>query len=160
MTQPEIKPPTKKTFHFPKSKAATGEAKKKRGKSRTPAQAPAAVAAATAATAAVAAPETTANAAAQTTKRGKQAKPAKKDKLVRDSFKLPGSEYARIGVLKKKCLANGLRVRKSDLLRAGLQMLENSTQEHLVAAIGSLVAGKAVKANNADKAAKTRRAKA
>jgi hypothetical protein len=47
----------------------------------------------------------------------------KKPKLVRDSFTIPELEYAQLAELKQRCLDAGLAVKKSELLRAGLQAL-------------------------------------
>ncbi len=46
-----------------------------------------------------------------------------KVKVVRDSFTIPKSEYAAIAELKKRALAQGSEVKKSELLRAGLMLL-------------------------------------
>ncbi len=47
----------------------------------------------------------------------------KKPKLVRDSFTFPESEYKKIGLLKQRALAAGREIKKSELLRAGLDVL-------------------------------------
>lgn len=47
----------------------------------------------------------------------------KKTKLVRDSFTIPELEYAQLAALKQRCMAAGVAVKKSELLRAGLQAL-------------------------------------
>ncbi|RAR59877.1 hypothetical protein C7401_1106 [Paraburkholderia unamae] len=65
-------------------------------------------------------------------------KRAKKDKVVRDSFTMPKADYDRIASLKQKCLEAGVSVKKSELLRAGLQLLEASSEKRLVAAIAAL----------------------
>ena len=49
----------------------------------------------------------------------KTAKP-KKAKLVRDSFTMPESEYNLIAEVKKRCLARGESVKKSEVLRAAI----------------------------------------
>lgn len=49
----------------------------------------------------------------------KIAKP-KKAKLVRDGFTMPESEYDLLAAVKKRCLANGLDVKKSEVLRAAI----------------------------------------
>jgi hypothetical protein len=67
---------------------------------------------------------------------------AKKEKVVRDSFTMPKSDYARIATLKQKCLANGVHIKKSELLRAGLVMLENATVKNLLGVVGGLEAVK------------------
>ena len=53
------------------------------------------------------------------------AKPAKahKPKLVRDSFTMPKDEYQVIDALKRRALGLQKQVRKSELLRAGIQAL-------------------------------------
>lgn len=55
----------------------------------------------------------------------KAAKPAKvkKPKLVRDSYAMPETEYARIGELKKRLAVLGRDVKKSELLRGGIALL-------------------------------------
>jgi hypothetical protein len=50
-----------------------------------------------------------------------------KVKVVRDSFTMPQNDYALIGELKQKALDGGLHIKKSELLRAGLRMLTNSS---------------------------------
>lgn len=54
-----------------------------------------------------------------------------KNKVVRDSFTMPENEYSVIAALKKKCLAAGVAVKKSELLRAGLKALSGMTQTNL-----------------------------
>jgi hypothetical protein len=44
----------------------------------------------------------------------------KKVKLVRDAFAFPESEYKLIAAVKKRCLAKGLGVKKSEVLRAAI----------------------------------------
>lgn len=56
------------------------------------------------------------------------AKPEKKEKkakvkVVRDSFTMPQVDYDFIAEIKQKALKAGLHVKKSELLRAGLQVL-------------------------------------
>jgi len=65
-------------------------------------------------------------------------KRAKKDKVVRDSFTMPRTDYQRMALLKRKCLEAGVAVRKSEILRAGLQLLESAPQNQLLAAIAAL----------------------
>lgn len=129
---------TKKAFHFPKSTvpgeeqseaqtptANVGADKIKRAKSR-------------ASDAASASPEVAAPVpkAAGNTK----VKRAKKDKVVRDSFTMPKADYERIALLKRKCLEAGVAVKKSELLRAGLQLLDSASSKQLVATIAALEA--------------------
>ena len=47
----------------------------------------------------------------------------KKPKLVRDSFTIPKNEYEAIASLKERALKQGLSIKKSELLRAGLMTL-------------------------------------
>ena len=53
----------------------------------------------------------------------KKSKKDRKDKIVRDSFTMPQSEYRKIAEIKEACLKAGLRVKKSEVLRAGLKAL-------------------------------------
>ncbi len=59
----------------------------------------------------------------------KKSKPAvtpdkdKKPKLVRDSFTIPKDEYAAFDLLKARAMSQGLAIKKSELLRAGLMVL-------------------------------------
>lgn len=53
----------------------------------------------------------------------KAKKPVNKAKVVRDSFTMPQNDFEKIAELKQLCLKNGLRVKKSELLRAGLHEL-------------------------------------
>lgn len=59
----------------------------------------------------------------------------KKVKLVRDSFSLPKAEYASIDALKKRAMAMGMSVKKSELLRAGLMWLNGASDSALKAAL-------------------------
>jgi len=47
----------------------------------------------------------------------------KKPKLVRDSFTIPKNEYEAIASLKERALKQGVSIKKSELLRAGLMTL-------------------------------------
>ncbi len=140
MTVATTRKATKKAFHFPKS-AASAEEQSEAAKPAAPAQA--AVKAKrkkavpkAAATPANGAAEAPAPAAAPAEK--VKARRVKKDKVVRDSFTMPKTDYQRIALLKRKCLEAGVEVRKSELLRAGLQMLEAAPQKRLLAAIEAL----------------------
>lgn len=64
-----------------------------------------------------------------------KAQKAKKGRLVRDSYAMPESEYARIGELKKRMAALGDKVRKSELLRAGIALLAALDDGQLKAAL-------------------------
>lgn len=65
-------------------------------------------------------------------------KRVKKEKVVRDSFTIPKSDYAKIAELKQKCLAGGVAVKKSELLRAGLLLLEAASVDQLLAVIAAV----------------------
>jgi len=49
---------------------------------------------------------------------------SKKAKLVRDSFSMPEAEYAVLGAVKKACLKAGIEVKKSELLRIGVALIQ------------------------------------
>lgn len=68
---------------------------------------------------------------------------AKKPKLVRDSFTMPETEYAVLGQVKKTCLKAGIEVKKSELLRAGVALIEGLDIEQLKMVLASLTPLKA-----------------
>ncbi|MDP2830325.1 MAG: hypothetical protein Q8O37_17190 [Sulfuricellaceae bacterium] len=70
-------------------------------------------------------------------KTDKNAKP-KKAKLVRDSFTMPESEYDLIDTVKKRCLANGLAVKKSEVLRAAITAFAAQSDAAVSAALQAL----------------------
>jgi len=73
------------------------------------------------------------------------ARSPKKTKLVRDSFTIPKAEYAVIGDLKDRALGLGVSVKKSELLRAGLkllQQLDDATLKVALAAVPALKTGR------------------
>lgn len=63
---------------------------------------------------------------------------SKKPKLVRDSFTMPEAEYAVLGQVKKACLKAGIDVKKSQLLRIGLVLLNNTDIPNLRKQINDL----------------------
>lgn len=65
------------------------------------------------------------------------AKPAKpvKHKLVRDSFTFPEPEYLTLVALKKRLLAAGTEIKKGELVRAGLALLNTLDDAALAAAV-------------------------
>ncbi|BBJ00678.1 hypothetical protein FGKAn22_23700 [Ferrigenium kumadai] len=68
-----------------------------------------------------------------------EAKKAKqKVKVVRDSFTMPENEYRKIAEIKEACLKAGLPVKKSEVLRAGLQVLAGLSAAQLKRALGGL----------------------
>lgn len=70
----------------------------------------------------------------------KPAKPAKekKVKVVRDSFTLPKSELLQITDMKKRAMALGIEVKKSELIRAGLQALSSMADAAFKKALGNV----------------------
>lgn len=64
--------------------------------------------------------------------------PSKKDKLVRDSFTLPREDFELIAVLKDRALDFKRPTKKSELLRAGLQVLAGMDQAGLRASLEAL----------------------
>ena len=66
-----------------------------------------------------------------------KSKRPKKEKVVRDSFTMPKSDYVKIASLKQKCLDSGVRVKKSELLRAALAMLDAVPAKQLLDAINA-----------------------
>ncbi len=65
-------------------------------------------------------------------------KKVKRDKVVRDSFTMPKADYELIDTLKRKCLGLGVAVKKTELLRAGLAVLEGLPGDGLVEMMRSL----------------------
>jgi hypothetical protein len=138
MSEPSIRKPTKKAFHFPKN--ANGHAKagdKQANEANAPTTevadakpAPTKVAKQKRAAAVEAAP------AAPTAE--VKAKRVKKEKVVRDSFTMPKSDYEKISALKQRCLDASVSVKKSELLRAGLLLLESAPSKQLLAAISAV----------------------
>jgi len=72
----------------------------------------------------------------------------KKPKLVRDSFTIPKAEYAAIETLKTRAIGLGTSVKKSELLRAGLMLLQalnDAGFKNALAAVPALKTGRPVK---------------
>ncbi len=65
---------------------------------------------------------------------------AKKAKLVRDSFTMPENEYALFATLKKRCIAGGIAVKKSEVLRAALITLAAQNDASILRVVKSLPA--------------------
>lgn len=68
------------------------------------------------------------------------AKPAKdkKVKVVRDSFTIPKNELLQIGESKKRALGLGVEIKKSELIRAGLQALTSLNDAAFKKALASV----------------------
>jgi hypothetical protein len=73
----------------------------------------------------------------------KSAEKQKKLKLVRDSFTMPGAEYAEIAAIKKRFLAHGVAVKKSEVLRAAVLTLSKLKDAALIKAVEQLTPIKA-----------------
>jgi hypothetical protein len=157
MTEPSIRKPTKKAFHFPKGATAeiatddkqadvaleaSGKVIKAVKAAKAKPAAKAKLAAEPKASRRKSAGKAEAAPKAATVAKEKaapKAKPApKKEKVVRDSFTMPKSDYAKIAALKQKCLDAGMSVKKSEVLRAGLLLLEGATSQRLLAAISAV----------------------
>lgn len=63
---------------------------------------------------------------------------AKRAKLVRDSFTMPSEDFELIAKLKERALEFRRPTKKSELLRAGLQLLSNLDQSELQFALEQL----------------------
>jgi hypothetical protein len=58
--------------------------------------------------------------------------PATHQKVMRDGFTMPVSDYQLITQIRERCLASGIVVTKSEVLRAGLHALTSMPPEDLV----------------------------
>ena len=76
-----------------------------------------------------AAKKTSKKAPTKSTKSTKANKATKtvKTKLVRDSFAIPEKEYAALVAVKKTCLKAGLEIKKTELIRIGIALVNNLT---------------------------------
>jgi len=61
--------------------------------------------------------------------------PARKTKLVRDSFSIPKSEYALLDAMKQRALENQHSVKKTELLRAGILALNAMSDRAFIKAL-------------------------
>jgi hypothetical protein len=71
-------------------------------------------------------------------KTDKKKEKTEKVKVVRDSFTIPKTEYAQIAAMKKRAMALGLEVKKSELLRAGLALLSATSDAAFRKALGNV----------------------
>lgn len=79
----------------------------------------------------------------QTTPQAKPTKPAKpvkdkKVKVIRDSFSIPKAELAQFNEMKKRAMGMGVSVKKSELIRAGLQALTSMSDAGFKKALASV----------------------
>lgn len=65
-------------------------------------------------------------------------RPEKKEKVIRDSFTLPSGDYELIATLRQRCLKSAVNATKSEVIRAGLHILQSLSDEELIRAIESL----------------------
>jgi len=72
------------------------------------------------------------------TKALKEITKPKKAKVIRDSFTMPESEYELIAAIKKRCIAKGLAVKKSEVLRAAVVVFAAQSDNSIKTALGSL----------------------
>jgi len=68
----------------------------------------------------------------------KTARADKPDKLVRDSFTIPRSEYTLLQDLKLRAARLGQPAKKSEVLRAGIQALQGLDDATLLAVLASV----------------------
>lgn len=73
----------------------------------------------------------------------KQPKPEKppsepKKKTVRDSFTMPLDDYELIGIIKERCLKSGIVLNKGEVIRAGLQVLNEMSAVELKRAVSAI----------------------
>ena len=57
-------------------------------------------------------------------KTDKRLQPVTREKVIRDSFSLPSDDYALLRSLRDRGLKSGVHINKSELVRAGLQVLQ------------------------------------
>jgi len=77
--------------------------------------------------------------AEQGSKPGKvKALATKKPKLVRDSFTFPQADYALIGTMKRRALAAGCEIKKSEVLRAAIAALSELSDDALLKALAKI----------------------
>ena len=126
-------PPVKTASKRPKPTAKSAE---RPAKVATPAAVRAAIPAKPATPETRAKPRTAAKKPAAT-------QPAPEAKVVRDGFTMPQVDYDLLKALKAQCLAAGVEVRKSELLRAGVQALAALTVANLIERVRAMTPVKA-----------------
>ncbi|PRY06331.1 hypothetical protein [Paraburkholderia sp. BL25I1N1] len=140
MSAPSLKKATKKTFHFPKGADTAPETTPETEGKVTEPTATVAVKKKSASAKKVSKEKKVAADAAAPVKAAVAVKEkrAKKEKVVRDSFTMPKSDYDKIAALKQKCLEAGVSVKKGEILRAGLVLLESAALKRLLAAVSAV----------------------
>ncbi len=68
---------------------------------------------------------------------GKSPEPEKpeRERVIRDSFTLPASDYQRIARIKERALQASFHVNKSEIMRAGLLILDELPEAELTSAL-------------------------
>jgi hypothetical protein len=56
----------------------------------------------------------------------------KADKVIRDSFTMPATDYASIDRIKRRAMKSGIGTNKSEILRAGLSVLDRMPDKELL----------------------------
>ncbi|BAY08171.1 hypothetical protein [Calothrix sp. NIES-2098] len=56
-------------------------------------------------------------------------------KVVRDTFTMPADDYELIAAIQERCLQSALNVTRSEIVRAGLRMLHDLSNEELTNAL-------------------------
>ncbi|AKU24806.1 hypothetical protein ACZ75_09560 [Massilia sp. NR 4-1] len=146
MTKAAVKPALKAAAKPAVKAAAKPAAKPAASKAAAPKAAPKAAAPKAAAPKAVK-PRAAAKPAEKAAEVAKE-KP-RKDKLVRDSFTMPETEYAVLGQVKKSCLKAGFEIKKSELLRVGVALISQidlATLQSVLASLPQLKTGRPKKA--------------
>ncbi len=154
MNSPIIKPATERAFYFPTSadavdqkkpavrKSARKEAQSKTGAAKAARGKPEKAQAQSSAKPPKKAPALKRVQAKSSAKPPKKAPAPKQEKVVRDSFTMPKSDYRKIAELKERCLEAGVHIKKSEILRAGLLALAEKGPKQLVAAVTKIEAVK------------------
>ena len=65
----------------------------------------------------------------------KRASSAVHEKVIRDSFSLPSADYGLLGSLRDRGLKSGVHINKSELVRAGLQVLQRFSDAQFLEAV-------------------------
>ena len=68
-------------------------------------------------------------------KTDKRLQPVIHEKVIRDSFSLPSDDYALLRALRDRGLKSGVHINKSELVRAGLQVLQALADSEFLSAI-------------------------
>jgi hypothetical protein len=70
---------------------------------------------------------------------GKQPVPQKAERVIRDNYTIPESDYAVIAQIQQRCMkTEGLYVSKSELIRAGLRSLQQMSDKQVTALVKQL----------------------